>query len=450
MLVAARNRTRSALVNEGRYGVKRRAPVFLILGVLSVGVVALIIHFVGLRHTLGVLAQAGVRAFVAMLVLSLAWLTFGAMAWDRLGRPVGHRIPFHTLLKGVLIGFVGNFVTPSMYLGGEPWRVAYVGRRRDLPFYQVAGTVLLTKYLEFMAFVLLMGIGTTVTLLYYWDDLWDVARVAIGVGTGGLLGVVVLLMVALRGRHRPISAVIEWLIRRRILRRALRRRRRGVRQMEDQISRTFNREGLAAWTAFACLSGGFAALFIRPLIFFCFLKEPRIFSFPELCLIFVLTQFILALQVTPGSLGAYEGGMIGIFAMLGGVGEPAALAYVICMRAADAVLLLTGLFVATHQGIKILRRGPRGPSRAVEELAVAPVGLAPADVPNPGRRQLDQGSGVRGQGSGTDDASPRPGARAGDPQPGAAAPQRDPSPGARAGDPGPGAEEQERSGETQQ
>ena len=438
---------------------KRRAPVFFILGVVSVGVVALIVHFVGLRHTLGVLAQAGVRAFVTMLVLSLAWLTFGAMAWDRLGRSVGHRVPFHTLLKGVLIGFVGNFVTPSLYLGGEPWRVAYVGRRRDLPYYQVAGTVLLSKYLEFMAFVLLMGIGTTVTLLYYWDDLWDVARVAIGVGTGVLLGVVVLLMVALRGRHRPISAVVEWLIRRRILRRALRRRRRRIRQMEDQISRTFNREGLAAWSAFACLAGGFAALFVRPLVFFCFLKEPRIFSFPELCLIFVLTQFILALQVTPGSLGAYEGGMIGIFAMLGGVGEPEALAYVICMRAADGVLLLTGLLVATHQGIKILRRGPRGAARVVEALTAPPVDLVPAHISNPGRREPDQGSGVGGQGSGTHDAPPCLGACAGDLRPGTAAPQQDPRPGARrsapslrprgAGGREQGSEEQERSGETQ-
>ena len=230
------------------------------------------------------------------------------------------------------------------------------------------------------------------------------AMVVIGIGAGSMLAIVVLLVVALRGRHRPISAAAVWLIRRGIFRRAFRMRRRRIRQMEDQISRTFNLEGRSAWAAFGCLTAGFATLFVRPLVFFCFLKHPRTFSFPELCLIYVLTQFVLALQITPGSLGAYEGGMIGIFAILG-VSEPEALAYVICMRVADALLLCAGLLVAAEQGMKILKLegqavGPGGVSEGAPLSAGGRPTAAPADpVPTrtppppspPPRGQVDSG-----------------------------------------------------------
>ena len=404
MLWAAWGHARRQGIVEGRPGVKRSRTVFLVLGLLSLGVVVLILHLVGLRATIGVLLEVGWRAFVAMLLLSLLWLAFGAMAWDRLGRPVGHRVPLWTLFNGMLLGFVGNFVTPSMYVGGEPLRVGYVGQRRRLPYYQVAGTVLLSKYLEFIAFVLLICVGTTVALVFYWGDLSDPLRVVMGVGAGALVGLLALLLVALWGRRRPISAVVEWLIRRGVFRRTLRLRRRRIRQMEDQISHTFTLEGRSAWPALALLAAGCGAIFVRPLVFFYFLKEPRTFSFPELCLIFVLMQFVLGLQITPGSLGTYEGGMIGIFAILG-IGEHLALAYVFCMRAVDAVLLLSGLLVATHQGIRVLRVEGQSdePAGASGDVTMS-ARQAPADPPHGTPGQATQET------SDTDTAGPPPSA----------------------------------------
>lgn len=388
--------------------VRRRVPVFFLLALISVAAVVLILHRVGFEGTLNALGRAGPLAFLAMFSLSVLWLVCQALAWDRLGRPVGHRVPFRSLFGAVLVGFVGNYLTPSMYVGGEPMRVAYVGYRRRLPYYQVAGTVLLSKYLEFMAFVLLVCAGTGVALVHYWEDLADPAyrwvRLVMAAGAAVLLTVLVLLVVALRGRHRPISAVVEWSIRRRLVRRWLRRRRRRIRQMEDQIIATFNREGVSAWSAFAFLCLGFATAFVRPLVFFYFLKDDSsVFSFPELCLIFTLTQFVLAMQFTPGSLGAYEGGMIGIFAILEH-SDVHALAYVMCLRVAEGLVVLLGLLAAMRQGIRVLAsaRTSAGPPEGLGSEEA--VGTA-ADLGPPGH---DPGGVTPQPGpQGTGDSTPR-------------------------------------------
>lgn len=336
----------------------RRLAGFLILSLLSIGAVGVILHYVGFDKTVTALGEAGVRAILGIICVSLLWLMFQTLAWDRLSRPVGHRVPLRTLFGGIFVGFVGSYLTPSMYVGGEPLRVAYVGHKRHLPYYQVAGTVLLAKYLEFIAFVLLVCGGTVVALVYYWDALADPAfswvRGAMGFGAAVLLSVLVLLIVALRGRHHPINAVVRWLIRRGLFARFLRRRRQRIRQMEDQIARTFNREGASAWAAFGLLCAGMGMIFLRPLVFFYFLKdESTIFTFPELCLIFTMTQFVVAIQVTPGSLGSYEAGTIGIFAILER-GDHLALAYVMGLRIAEGLLLLAGMVFAARQGIKII------------------------------------------------------------------------------------------------
>jgi uncharacterized protein (TIRG00374 family) len=366
----------AATARSGR--VKRRVSVVFVLGVLSVVAFGLILHFVGFRQTLAALADAGPLAFVATFLLAVVWLLFVALGWALLSHPVGHRIPLATLFGGVLIGFVGNYITPSMYVGGEALRAAYVSRKCRLPAYQVAGTVILSKYLEFMAFALMVCLATVVALVHYGTvlstPLYHVWRVAMIGGAAVLATVLVLLLVALWGRHRPLSAVVRFFIRMRLFHHALDRVRIAVQRMEDQMSGTFNRQGRWAWTAFGVLCLGLVALFLRPLVFFCFLRHQHVvFNFAELCLIFALTQLVLGFQITPGSLGTYEGGMIGIFTILGraGLTSDLAMAYVLCVRSSELVLLIAGALLGTHQGLKIVKL-----ARSAKRAGEAPIEAA--------------------------------------------------------------------------
>ena len=380
---------------------KRRVTAFFLLGILAVFAVVYIVRSVGAKETWDAVRDAGLLAVAAMLALSLVWLAFMTLAWDLLGRAVGHRVPFLTLYGGILVGFVGNYVAPSMYLGGEPLRIAYVGRKSKLPYYQVAGTVILSKYLEFTAFVVLICIGAGVALFHYGAILatprfhfWRGVMVA---GAAAMVAVLVLLMISLRGRRRPMSAVVAFLGRKGIFRHRMQHWHHIVAEMEDQISHAFNHEWRRAWPAAVALCAGFATVLLRPLMFFLLLKGSGHyhFTFAQLCLIYTLTQFILAFHITPGSLGVYEGGMLGIFAILGNVvPREAVLAYVFCLRLADVVLIVGGIALATHQGIKIMRVARNGGAsaenvEAVGRAAATPDPLAPAkpdDVRPPASR----------------------------------------------------------------
>ncbi|MCC5829826.1 MAG: flippase-like domain-containing protein [Phycisphaeraceae bacterium] len=313
-----------------------------------------VLWLVGPVRTMDVLREVGWLAVVAVGLSPMVIVLFQAGAWSVLSRTIGHRIPFRTLLAGIVVGQSINTLTPSTYVGGEALRVLYVGRRTGLSYTELSGTVLLAKYLELLSFIIFFGFCALVSLLAFGAWFFERPYTPIGVtilsvtGTISIFGI--LLILALYRHWTPVTHLVRvfwwWRPHSRWLARLTIR----ARQMEQQVSEVFAREKAAAGVALLMLMGTHIMMMLRPLFFFIFIVDPAgSMALGEMMILFVIGQALLALPLTPGGAGTFDGGMIGAFLLIG-IGEATAMAYLFAVRIWDALMIGVGLFIAALAG----------------------------------------------------------------------------------------------------
>jgi len=323
-------------------------------------IIVAIVYVVGFRKTLDAVRQAGPMAFAGVGALTAIFLVLQSAAWAALNRPIHHRVRFHTLLGAVVVGLAGNILTPSTFLGGEPLKVVYVGRTAHLPYHEVAGSVVLSKYLEAISFIFFFSFSTIVAAVSYRDVLFGplfALGVLILVLGAVSLAFCAVLWLSLSRRWHPLAALVGWLARLPLLTGYFAGLRERAAKMEDQVSRVFCEEAAAARTAFVALFVGHVTVFLKPAAFF-HLGARLDMGLGELCLIFVVGQALLAFQLTPAGAGTLDGGLIGTFALVG-LSEAQAMAFLLCLRFWDAAVVGGGTILATRVGAHLISgRGP--------------------------------------------------------------------------------------------
>ena len=321
----------------------------------SLVLLAVMVYFVGFGKTIDAARQAGLPAVLSAGGLSAAWLVLQAAAWMALNRTVGHRVRFRSLLAASTVGLAGNMLTPSTYLGGEPGKVLYIGRRTGLPYEQLAGTVLLLKYVEALSFLLFVPAGSVVAIvgmeqaLFSGPGLW--LGVAVLVIAAAALAALVVLSVSLARRWRPLTALAGLLARAGVFRRFFTRLGVRARRVEDQASGVFGRERSMIVPAFGLFLLTHVTMYLKPLLFF-WLGWGKVLSPAELGLIFLTCQVLLAFQLTPSGVGTLDGGLFGVLAVSGiAITQPQCAAYLLCLRLWDGVAIAAGAALAAHVGV---------------------------------------------------------------------------------------------------
>ncbi|HQL74741.1 MAG TPA: lysylphosphatidylglycerol synthase transmembrane domain-containing protein [Phycisphaerae bacterium] len=335
----------------------------LVAAALLVGVMAL----VGLEKTWRAVLQAGLPAFLSTGACMLLLVLVQAAAWQYLNGGVGHKVPYHVLLEAMVVGQAGNTLTPSTYLGGEPARVLYVGRRTGLRYQELTGTVLLSKYLEAVSFVgfLLLCAGAAIERFHHM--LFEGAGLFLGVTLLIVLALLVTLAVSLvmtlqRG-WTPLAAVMLGAERLRFFPTRMRRLRRRTVGVEKQASRVWRQEERLILPAILLYFVTHVVMFVKPLAFF-WLGWRLGLDLPELALIFVTSQVLLAFQLTPSGVGTLDGGLIGMLTLAGvRVADPQVAAYLLSLRFWDFVIIALGAFFAARAGAQLLAQ----PMPGVEE-----------------------------------------------------------------------------------
>lgn len=335
---------------------------------LSAGILCAIVFAVGFDRTVEAVAEAGVAAFVAVGCLMALTLFVQTITWDTLNRPIGHDIPFFKLFRGSVVGQAGNIITPSTYLGGEALRVLYVGGSEELPYHEVAGSVLLSKYLEAISFILLVGVTATAALVRYRAMLFGpdlVGGVLILLFTGGLVILGVVLWISLWQRWRPLTWLASGLTRLPVFPNRMSRFRVRVRSMEDQVSRVFREESQVVWKVFGAHAVGHVGVFLRPAIFF-YLGADWVLDAGQLGLLFVVGQVLLMVQLTPSGAGILDGGYIGAFALMGFDEADylaKCMAYLLCLRFWDILIVCAGSVLASRAGVRLFFSQGKKPGR---------------------------------------------------------------------------------------
>ena len=340
----------------------------LVAAALLAGVMAL----VGLEKTWTAVLQAGLPAFLSTGACMLLLVLVQAAAWQYLNTGIGHKVPFHVLVEGIVVGQAGNTLTPSTYLGGEPGRILYVGRRTGLRYQELTGTVLLSKYLEAVSFVgfLLLCAGAAIERFHH--TLFEGTGLILGVTLVIVLVLLVMLAVSLvmtlqRG-WTPLAAVMLGAERMRIFPTRMRRLRRRTIGVEKQASRVWRQEERLILPAVLLYFVTHLVMFVKPLAFF-WLGWRLGLDLPELALIFVTSQVLLAFQLTPSGVGTLDGGLIGMLTLAGvDIRDPQVAAYLLSLRFWDFVIIAVGAFFAARAGAQLLTE----PLPRVEEAGDAP------------------------------------------------------------------------------
>lgn len=324
--------------------------------VLSAVILLLIVYWVGFRETMQALENVGPIAFLVLGVLAFLPLAVQAVAWWVLNDTVDHRIPFFTLYEATTMGMAVNILTPSSYLGGEPVKVYYVGKRTGLPYPEVAGTVVLAKWLEALSFLLVFTGAAGVSIYAYGTSLFAGDNLPLGLALLGLIAVLGgscgILALALWRGWRPLTVIVGWIARLRPASRFLRNLRVKTGSMEAQVTRVFNENPKRSTSAFTIFLGEHFVLFIRPWVFFA-LGVGLGLDFGALCLIFVMSQALSALQFTPSGAGTLDVGMLAVFAQIELL-RPDCMAFLLCIRFWDAVIVGCGALIAARIGSRLL------------------------------------------------------------------------------------------------
>lgn len=292
--------------------------------------------------------QAGFSGLSLVVSTMIGQLLLQSISWSVLLHGSGYRMSFAQATSAIFIGWVANFATPSMYLGGEPVRAYALAKSSGLPFRKALGSVFAHKFLEFTSFLLFILASLGIALYEFHDVLHPHLKAVLI--TGALLLSVLFagLIAAIGCRKHFFSSVARGLIHCKIAPVFLRNNTDKIADVDDIILDAFFNNFGHCLHSLLWLILFHALSFIRPAVFFIFLGIPL--GLGKLSLLFLMIQMLFAFQITPGSLGVFEGGMIGILSLVGIASAPAVGFATFC-RVGDLSILSIGLALPLYYGL---------------------------------------------------------------------------------------------------
>lgn len=295
------------------------------------------------------LDMAGMRGVILVLAVMIGQLMIQAWSWQILLRGAGNHIKWWHLFQAILAGWAGNFVTPSMYLGGEPLRALVLQKYSGIPFRTSLASVLVHKFLEFATFLIFILLGVVLTWYRFASYLPLHVEIIVLICVLGLVALWVILAISMFRRYRFISNIAQRLILWKIYAKFFQKYLTSIAELEDYIFDSLQQHRTATAISFLVMLLFDVLILIRPLAFFGLTKDAL--DVCGLAFLFLAIQLILALQFTPGGLGIFEGGLVAVFSILQ-IPAPQALAYALLCRLGDVLIVSTGFALICYLGIE--------------------------------------------------------------------------------------------------
>ena len=302
-----------------------------------------------IEDVINTIEQAGFFSLLVVLAMMFGQLILQAISWQILLKGTGYCVNFTTICYSIFAGWAANFVTPSMYLGGEPVRAYLLSKGYPISFSNALGSVLVHKFLEFAAFMILILISVFSVFIKFYDSLSFHVKLAI-------LLAVFLMMIVLAGivcgiafQKRFFSWMARIIAKAGIVRSFFTTHSSKIKDLDDVILDSFFKYPIATLFSLMGMILFEFLIFLRPLLFFIFLD--RTLSFGELAFIFLLIQLIQALQFTPGGVGLLEGGTVGIMSIIG-ISPAYALCFATFCRLGDIAIVSLGFSLGIYSTMK--------------------------------------------------------------------------------------------------
>jgi uncharacterized protein (TIRG00374 family) len=329
----------------------RHGLLYTLLIFIAIVIVVAIFAWVGVDKIIAKFQEIGPLGFILYLTVAMAGLLVTVIGWYLILHSHNIKVKFLHAAIGQLIGNAIGFITPSLYLGGEPVKAHYIGTIYGISKTKVFSTAFFAKFQELTCLLVFIYAGTLVMLLeakevqlpgWMWTALLTVDIV---------LGIIVLLALISITKNSPVfSHIATWIAKKGVLTKKIEKLIPKIINTEELIYQAFRHDWKAGMIAFFFNFLSIIAVVVKPVIFFYFLYHHNIFSLTEIAVIFTFSQILLVFHFTPAAIGVYEGGQIVIFKIIG-IGADDALSYLVICRFVDLVLTGGGFYLAIHYNL---------------------------------------------------------------------------------------------------
>jgi len=311
---------------------------------------------VGWDDTWNAIGGVGWPCVGVFLLNSTLVLVAPAIGWRIIMRGEGMEVSLMDTLRANLMGLPLNFITPSMYLGGEPLKLYYIAGKHRLQKRRVLATIIVAKFQE-IASIVLLGIVAVGVFIWRADYFTKRNEILLVLLMAVLTVLTALLFAAFVGNFKLTVRIINFLARLGFARRRLARLRSKAEDMEHLIHLACTKR----WKTF--LAAQFVTLFSsvsvlsRPCIYFYFARQGTLLGAEHVSLIYLISNFLNLFTIIPGSLGIFEGGMTAYFATSKELGQANGLAFSLLSRISDLLLVALGTWLIVHLGLSKFAKG---------------------------------------------------------------------------------------------
>ncbi|MBI2931951.1 MAG: flippase-like domain-containing protein [Planctomycetes bacterium] len=336
---------------------------FLLLGVAGFCAVPFI---VGVDRTLEAIGDVGWMCVASYLGTAVMVFVIPGIAWWILMRSEGIPATLAQAIKANVMGAPLNFFTPSAYLGGEPLKTFYIAKMAGVTKRRVLATIIASKVQEIAALLLLMFASA---VYFVWRAAGALNRrdeILLIVSMVLLVSLFALVMIGFYRDARPTVKLINLLAGMGVAKRKLARLRSKAEDMERIIHACLVHRWKAALLSQFVLFFSALSILVRPYVYFAFTRQSAMIPLEDVCMTYVIVNFVNTLTIIPGSLGLLEGGVTK-FWHLRGLGDHNGAAFMIINRIADAVFVSLGLWLIMHYGLAAVAKGVAKGTEKIEE-----------------------------------------------------------------------------------
>ncbi len=338
---------------------------FLLLGIAGFCAIPFIVD---VDETISTIRSVGWPCLAAYLLTAGAVLLFPALAWWILMRSEGIPAGLGQAIKATAMGAPLNFFTPSAYLGGEPLKMYYIAREAGVTKRRVLATIIAAKVQEVAALLLVM-VAAAVFFVGKQDMMGRRNEILLTAAMLVVAGIWAFLMVGFYRDWRPTVKFVNLLARFGVAKRRLARLRSWCEDMERIIHALLTQRWRAALVSQVVVFLSAISILVRPYVFFAFAGHIPTLRLEDVCMIYVIVNFINTITIIPGSLGLLEGGVVGFFAARG-LGDHNGAALMIMNRAADVFFVSLGIWLIAHYGLTSVAKGVAKGEEKIEEKDV--------------------------------------------------------------------------------
>lgn len=314
------------------------------------------------------ITMLGWWGFLSLAGVVLATLLCWSLSWWIILRAYGVRVGWGATWRARICGFAITYLTPSLYLGGEPASVYLIAREQQgsSPATRIVATILVAKLLEGLCLLAFIYLGVYYALATRLLPLDDTGAIVTGMVLFGIF--LALLMINLVGHRLWGTRLLGWLKDCLPWKRALEVAECKVREVEEDVFIAFREHRRATLLAFAINLLATFFVFLRPQVFFIFALR-AFFPVSHLAMIYTLFIFLGAFfWITPGGTGVFEVGSWGIFSLFSlislvthtpvAVPQESAVAFALTLKTIEFPLVGLGLFYLIRLGFLKIPKPP--------------------------------------------------------------------------------------------